>query len=154
MAGELLDEAVEDLGEAISQLRELARGIHPAVLTEGGLPPALRGLVRRSPVPAEVVAVPDERFDPAIESAVYFIVSEGLTNAVRHAEASAIQIEVTHTDGTLVAEVRDDGAGGADGAGGGLRGLADRLAALDGRLTVVSPAGAGTVLRAEVPCGS
>lgn len=153
-AGELLDEAVEDLGEAISQLRELARGIHPAVLTEGGLPPALKGLVRRSPVPADVVAVPDERFDPAIESAVYFLVSEGLTNAVRHAEASEIQIEVTHADGTLVAEVRDDGGGGADVAGGGLRGLADRLAALDGRLTVVSPEGAGTMLRAEVPCGS
>jgi signal transduction histidine kinase len=105
-------------------------------------------------VPAEVVAVPEERFDPAIESAVYFLVSEGLTNAVRHAGASEVQIEVTQADGTLVAEVRDDGSGGADGAGGGLRGLADRLAALDGRLTVVSPAGAGTLLRAEVPCGS
>ncbi len=151
---ELLDEAVEDLGEAISQLRELARGIHPAVLTEGGLQPALRGLVRRSPVPAEVVAVPDARLDPAIESAVYFLVSEGLTNAVRHAGATQIHIEVTHDGELLAAEVRDDGAGGADLAGGGLRGLADRLAALDGRLTVVSPAGDGTILRAEVPCVS
>lgn len=153
-AEELLDEAAEDLGEAIAQLRELARGIHPAVLTEGGLQPALRGLVRRSPVPAEVVAVPPERLDPAIESAVYFLVSEGLTNAVRHAEATQIHIEVTLDGDTLVTEVRDDGAGGADVAGGGLRGLADRLAALDGRLSVVSPAGDGTILRAEVPCGS
>lgn len=153
-AGELLDEAVEDLGEAISQLRELARGIHPAVLTEGGLTPALRGLVRRSPIPVEIASVPEARFDAAVESAVYFILSEGLTNAVRHAEPSAITIEVTHDDGVLVAEVRDDGRGGADVAGGGLRGLADRVAALDGTLTVESPAGAGTVLRAEVPCGS
>lgn len=152
--GELLDEAVEDLGEAISQLRELARGIHPAVLTEGGLTPALRGLVRRSPIPVEIASVPEDRFDPAVESAVYFILSEGLTNAVRHAEPREITIEVTHEEGVLVAEVRDDGRGGADIAGGGLRGLADRLAALDGTLTVVSPAGAGTVLRAEVPCGS
>ena len=153
-AEELLDEAVEDLGEAISQLRELARGIHPAVLTEGGLQPALRGLVRRSPVPAEVVTVPPARLDPAIESAVYFLVSEGLTNAVRHADATQIQIEVRLDGDTLVTEIRDDGVGGADVAGGGLRGLADRLAALDGRLSVESPAGDGTKLRAEVPCGS
>ncbi|MBJ7330092.1 MAG: PAS domain S-box protein [Solirubrobacteraceae bacterium] len=153
-ASELLDEAVGDLSEAISELRELARGIHPAVLTEGGLDPALRGLIRRSPVPAELVGVPAERLDAAIESAVYFVVSEGLANAARHAGAAAIEIEVTTAHGTLTAEVRDDGAGGADAAGGGLRGLGDRLAALNGHITVVSPAGGGTILRAEVPCGS
>jgi PAS domain S-box-containing protein len=153
-ARELLDDASADLAQGLAELRELARGIHPAVLIEGGLGPALRGLVRRSAVPARVASVPAERLPPAVESAAYFVFSEGLTNVARHAPAATlVQIDVARRDSRLVVEVRDDGDGGADPAGGGLRGLADRLAALDGRLDVSSPPGGGTTLRAEVPCG-
>lgn len=151
---EILDESAEDLAEALSSLRELARGIHPAVLTDGGLGPALRGLARRSPVPVELVAVPEERCAAAAEAAIYFVAAEGLTNAARYAEASVVEVEVVLADGMLSVEVRDDGRGGADASGSGLRGLADRLAALDGRLTVQSTDGEGTIVRAEVPCGS
>lgn len=152
--GEILGEAAEDLAEALADLRELARGIHPAVLTDGGLGPALRGLARRSPVPVDLVAVPTERCGPGAESAIYFVAAEGLTNAARYADASVVEVEVALDDGLLSVEVRDDGRGGADPSGSGLRGLSDRLAALDGRLTVASSAGKGTIVRAEVPCGS
>ena len=152
-ARELLDEAGADLSRGIDELRELARGIHPAVLIEGGLPPALRGLVRRSAVPARLCAVPAERLPAAVEAAAYFAVAEGLTNVARHAPAATlVEIDVTRRNGRLVIEVRDDAAGGADPAGGGLRGLADRFAALEGSLEVLSPPGGGTTLRAEVPC--
>jgi PAS domain S-box-containing protein len=154
-ARELLDEAATDLAQGLDELRELARGIHPAVLMEGGLGPALRGLVRRSAVPARLASVPAERFPQAVEAAAYFVVSEALTNVARHAPAATlVDIGVGRRDGRLVVEVRDDAGGGADPAGGGLRGLADRLAALDGSLQVLSPPGGGTTLRAEVPCGS
>jgi PAS domain S-box-containing protein len=152
-ARELLDHASEDLARGLDELRVLARGIHPAVLVEGGLAPALRGLVRRSAVPARLCAVPAERFPAAVEAAAYFAVSEGLTNVARHAQAATlVEIEVVRRDGRLLVEVRDDAAGGADPEGGGLRGLADRFATLDGRLEVLSPRGGGTTLRAEVPC--
>jgi PAS domain S-box-containing protein len=152
---EMLAEASEDLSTAISELRELARGIHPAVLTEGGLEPALRGLVQRSAVPAELVAVPKERFAVTAEAAIYYAVAEALTNVARHAEATGVEVHVEAADGRLWAEVRDDGVGGASESGGtGLRGLSDRLAVLDGGLTVDSPPGAGTKVRVEVPCGS
>ncbi len=151
---EILEESAEDLAEALSSLRELARGIHPAVLTDGGLGPALRGLARRSPVPVELVAVPQERCAAAAEAAIYFVAAEGLTNAARYADATVVEVEVALEHGTLSVEVRDDGRGGADPAGSGLRGLADRLAALDGRLIVSSAEGKGTTVRAEVPCGS
>jgi PAS domain S-box-containing protein len=151
---EILDESATDLSEALANLRELARGIHPAVLTDGGLGPALRGLARRSPVPVELVAVPDQRCAPAPEAAVYFVAAEGLTNAARYADATLVEVEVELADGLLSVEVRDDGRGGADPSGSGLRGLADRLAALDGRLVVSSAEGKGTIVRAEVPCGS
>jgi PAS domain S-box-containing protein len=152
---ELVDEASSDLSEAISELRELARGIHPAVLTEGGLEPALRGLVRRSAVPAQLVAVPPGRFPEGVEAAIYFTVAEGLTNAARHAQAELVEIEVTHRDGVLRVEVRDDGIGGAgSSAGTGLRGLVDRLEVLSGSLVVSSPSGEGTTILAEVPCAS
>ncbi|HEY4096478.1 MAG TPA: PAS domain S-box protein [Baekduia sp.] len=155
-ARELIVEADGALTTALAELRELARGIHPAVLTEGGLRPALRGLVGRSPVPATVVAVPERRLPASIEAAVYFFVAEGLTNAARHAGDVQIQVEVIDADalGRLVVEVRDDGDGGADPAGGGLRGLIDRLAVIGGTLTVISPPGGGTTLRGEIPCGS
>lgn len=151
---EIIDECAADLGEALSDLRELARGIHPAVLTDGGLGPALRGLARRSPVPVDLVAIPEDRCEASAEAAIYFVAAEGLTNAARHAQASRVEIEVQLSDGALSVEVRDDGVGGADPAGSGLRGLADRAAALDGHLTVSSAAGAGTIVRAQVPCAS
>jgi PAS domain S-box-containing protein len=154
-ARELLDEGIADLAQGIAELRELARGIHPAVLMEGGLGPALRGLVRRSPVPTQLASVPPERLPDAIEVAAYFVVSEGLTNVARHAPgATLVKIDVARRDGTLVVEVRDDAGGGANAGGSGLRGLADRLAALDGSLEVLSPEGEGTTLRAEIPCPS
>jgi len=154
-ARDLLDAAIEELSAAMAELRELARGIHPAVLTEGGLRPALETLAARSTVPVRLVSTPDQRFAAAVEATAYFTVAEALTNAARYAEPQRIEVEVRSADGVLAVQVRDDGKGGADpDAGSGLRGLADRLAALDGRLEVVSPAGAGTTLRAEIPCGS
>jgi PAS domain S-box-containing protein len=157
-ARELLAELDEGLTEALAELRELARGIHPAILTEGGLAPALDGLVRRSVVPARVATRPAEgrRYGAAVEAAAYFLVAEGLTNAARHAADSAtlVEIAVAEAHELLVVEVRDDGPGGADPEGGGLRGLADRLAVLGGALTVTSPPSGGTVLRGEIPCAS
>jgi PAS domain S-box-containing protein len=154
-ARELLAEATSELRQATVELRELARGIHPAVLTEGGLDPALRGLASRSPVPASIRAVPEARFPSPVEAAAYFVVAEGLTNVARHAKtASRVDVEVSEADGVLVVEVRDDGDGGATVDGSGLRGLSDRVTALDGELRVVSPSGGGTELRAVIPCGS
>jgi PAS domain S-box-containing protein len=150
---ELLDTALDDLAEATRELRELARGIHPVALTEGGLRPALQALVSRSTIRARLVAVPDARYAAQVEATAYFIVAEGLTNAARYAAAERVEIEVVRRDGSLRIEVRDDGRGGANPAGGsGLRGLADRVAALDGRMDVVSPPGGGTSLRVEIPC--
>jgi PAS domain S-box-containing protein len=154
-AHELLGAALGDLDDATRELRELARGIHPAALTEGGLRPALEALAARSSVPARLVAVPSERFAAAVEATAYFTVAEGLTNAARYAGAQRVEIEATRLDGRLRVEVRDDGRGGADPAvGSGLRGLADRAAALDGELALISPPGGGTALRLELPCGS
>ena len=154
-ARQLLDEAAAELREAIAALRELARGIHPAVLTEGGLDPALRGLAARSALPARIEVVPAARFPATVEAAAYFVVAEGMTNAARHASgAAAVVVAVREDGGSLVVEVRDDGPGGAAADGGGLRGLDDRVAALGGRFEVESPVGAGTLLRAEIPCAS
>jgi PAS domain S-box-containing protein len=154
-ARRLLDAALDDLGAATGELRELARGIHPAALTEGGLKPALEALVARSSIPTWLVAVPEARFAAAVEATAYFTVAEALTNAARYAGARRTEVEVARGDHRLRVEVRDDGRGGADAAAGsGLRGLADRLSALDGVLEVISPPGEGTVLRAEIPCGS
>jgi PAS domain S-box-containing protein len=153
-AREPLDAALGDLEHATRELRELARGIHPAALTEGGLRPALEALVARSSVPTRLVGVPDARFAPSVEATAYFTVSEGLTNTARYAAAKRVEVEAVHLDSRLRVEVRDDGRGGADPSeGSGLRGLADRVAALDGVLNVISPPGGGTVLRAEIPCG-
>ncbi len=155
MAAELLDEAIEDLATATAELRELARGIHPAVLTEGGLEPALAGLARRVPVRVTLAATPERRLPAPVEVTAYFVVAEALTNVARHAGASSATVTLTLDGGCLVVEVRDDGRGGADAASGsGLRGLADRVHALGGGLAVDSPPGQGTHLRAELPCGS
>ncbi|MBI5106215.1 MAG: PAS domain S-box protein [Solirubrobacterales bacterium] len=151
----LLDEALAELDGATAELRELARGIHPAVLTEGGLHPALRALAARSAVPVVLQEVPDARFAASVEATAYFVVAEALTNVARHACAERATVVVREEAGALVVEVRDDGCGGAAGAGGtGLRGLDDRLAALGGRLSMQSPSGEGTTIRAEIPCAS
>jgi signal transduction histidine kinase len=154
LAGELLDEAMAELSEASAELRELARGIHPAVLTDRGLAAALSGLAGRSQVPVEIVETPAERLPGPIESATYFVIAEALTNVARYSEAGAATVRVARENGAVEVEVRDDGVGGANPAAGtGLRGLGDRVAALDGELTVDSPDGEGTTVRARIPCG-
>ena len=147
----LLAETVDELAGALEELRELARGIYPALLTDCGLAPALTALAERSPLPAVVTAAPAGRLPDAVEHAAYFVVSEGLANAAKHSAAGEVSIDVRVADGVLVVEVADDGAGGADPDGAGLRGLADRLAAVGGRLHLASPAGGGTRLTAELP---
>jgi len=148
----LLDSAASELTAGLSELRELARGIHPAVLTERGLDPALAGLAARAPLPVRVTTTDLEDLPPAVEAAAYFVVMEALTNVAKYASASAAEVTVTRHDGHVVVGVQDDGIGGADPAGGsGLAGLADRVAALGGRLDVESPPGGGTVVRAEMP---
>jgi signal transduction histidine kinase len=151
----MLDAAREELRQALEELRELARGIHPAVLTDRGLDAALESLADRTPVPVALDESPAERLPAPVEAAAYFVVAESLTNVARYARAHEAHVRVCRRDGTAVVEVRDDGVGGADAAGGtGLRGLADRLAALDGSLEVLSPPGGGTLVRATIPCAS
>jgi signal transduction histidine kinase len=153
-AVELLGASLHELGEATAELRELARGIHPAVLTNRGLEAAIKGLASRSPVPVEVLETPEDRLPSSIESAVYFVVAEALTNAARYARAHRVTVSVVRHNGNVHVEVSDDGVGGADVEhGSGLRGLQDRVAALEGRLELASAAGEGTVLRARIPCG-
>jgi signal transduction histidine kinase len=151
-ADELLVDAEQELQEALHELRELARGIHPAILTDGGLTPALRTLAERTPIPVSVTA-PERRLPPPVETATYFIVSEALANVVKHARASRASVTVDADANEVAVVVEDDGVGGADLAGGsGLRGLQDRVHALGGRLSVASEPGAGTRVRAELPC--
>jgi signal transduction histidine kinase len=150
----LLDETDAEVQAALAELRELARGIHPAVLTDHGLGPAIRTLAERSPLPVEVGAS-DERLAGEIETAVYFIVAEALANVAKHARASKARVSVARENGIVRVEVSDDGVGGAAPDGGtGLRGLADRAGALDGKLVVESLAGYGTRVVAEIPCAS
>ena len=148
----LLDHAQEELKTSLAELRELARGIHPAVLTERGLEAAVQSLVQRAPVPVTVDAACAGRLAEPVESAAYFVVSEGLANVAKYAQATQASVALRRVDDRVTIEVADDGVGGADTANGsGLRGLADRVAALDGTLTLKSPAGRGTQLRAEIP---
>ncbi len=152
-ARQLLGTARDEARAALEDLRELARGIHPAVLTDRGLGAAVEALADRSPVPVEVVSVPGERLPAVVEAAAYFVVAEALTNVAKYAGATHAEVRLAHEHGFALVEVRDDGAGGADpSAGSGLRGLADRLAALDGRLDIDSPPGRGTAVRARIPC--
>jgi PAS domain S-box-containing protein len=154
-AVELLDEAQEDLASATDELRELARGLHPAVLTDGGLGPALRGLIARLPLEVSVAGVPDGRLPLDVESTAYFVVAEGLTNVVRYADTQRAHVALELSQGQLAIEVRDFGRGGADpDAGTGLRGLQARVAMHGGRLSLASPPGRGTTMRVEVPCAS
>ncbi len=149
----LLESATKEAREALVELRELARGIHPAVLTEIGLTGAIQALVERSMVAATIVAVPAGRFPGPIEATAYFVVSEALANVAKHAPAANARIEIRRLDGQIVVSVSDDGAGGArPDAGSGLRGLADRVASVGGALQIDSPAGGGTRLEAQIPC--
>jgi signal transduction histidine kinase len=147
-----LDAARVELDQAIDELRELARGLHPSVLSDHGLELALRGLAERAPLPVEIESTPEERLPDRVESASYFVVAEALTNVARYAEASRASVNVTRADGQVLVEVTDDGVGGADPANGsGLRGLLDRVSALGGTLELDSPPGGGTTVRAAIP---
>jgi len=147
----LLDASREELAQALEELRELARGIHPAVLTDRGLPEALEALAARTPLPIDLEG-PDARLPGPVEAAAYYVVSEALANVTKYAEASSVRVQIAQQNGSAVVEVSDDGVGGADPErGSGLRGLADRLAALNGTLVVQSPRGEGTCIRAEIP---
>jgi PAS domain S-box-containing protein len=154
-AGPLLERLGEELGEASAELRELARGIHPAVLTERGLGPAITALADRAPLPVDIVDVPEDRLPASVETTAYFTIAEALTNVAKYAQASRASVRAAKEDGTLIVEVSDDGVGGADAAdGSGLSGLADRVGACDGSLTVTSPPGEGTIVRATLPLGA
>jgi signal transduction histidine kinase len=148
----LVDGLSERLSSALAELRELARGIHPSILTDQGLTPAIDALADRAPVEVRAVVDVEERLSEPVEAAAYFVVAEALTNVVKYAQASAVEVEVRCVDGDVLVEVADDGVGGVDvAAGSGLRGLQDRLAAVDGRLAIDSPPGGGTRLRARIP---
>jgi signal transduction histidine kinase len=149
----LLDQARSQLTDTLEELRGLAQGIHPGILTERGLRAALEELAYGARLPLELDVALPERLPDRVEAAAYFVVSEALTNVSKHAEATAVRISVQRSDGRAVVEVADDGVGGADRAqGSGLRGLTDRVDALGGRLSVESPPGRGTVVHAEIPC--
>jgi signal transduction histidine kinase len=156
-AGELrmrLDRAVEQASGALEELRDLSRGIHPAILTEGGLGPALRAMTRRSPIPVQLDLCVADRLPDQVEVSAYYIVAEALTNAAKHSRASAITVTVEPdwARGSLRIEAADDGVGGADFTGGtGLVGLKDRAEALGGHFDLHSPRGAGTTLRVQLP---
>jgi len=142
----------DELDGAIDDLREISRGIHPAILSEGGLGPALRTLSRRSAVPVELDAQADSRFPAQVEVAAYYVASEALTNATKHARASRARVVVEERDGTLHLSIGDDGVGGAEPAqGSGLLGLRDRVEALGGSIHVSSPRGEGTLVVVELP---
>jgi PAS domain S-box-containing protein len=150
---QLLREALTQAQRATEELRELAQGILPGILTQGGLGAALEGLASRTPVPVEV-SVAVDRLPAAVEATAYFVVSEALTNVAKHARATGATVLAWIEDGVLSLRVRDDGVGGARRAGSGLVGLADRLAALDGELRVESPPGGGTLVAADIPVRS
>jgi signal transduction histidine kinase len=150
-----LERARGEIATSLKELRQVARGLHPAVVSSHGLEIALEQLAATAPVPVALTVRVDHRLPEAIEVAAYYIVSESLANIGKHAHAEAVRVEVLRQDGLVLVEVADDGVGGADTENGsGLRGLADRVEALGGRLRVWSPAGAGTRVSAEIPCGS
>jgi signal transduction histidine kinase len=150
---ELLDVIEAGLAGALGELRDLAAGILPPLLVDRGLPAAVAELAGRSPVPVEIARMPSERLGPEVEVAAYFVISEALANVVKHAGARHVTVLVDRDDGRAVVEVTDDGVGGAvSRSGSGLRGLSDRVGALDGSLAVQSPPGGGTRLHVELPC--
>ena len=150
-----LDRALEEARAALAELRELARGIHPQILTSAGLATAVGSLAQRASINVAVRIPPEDRYEPAIESAAYFVIAEALANVAKYAAASNVMVAAGWSDGELTVEIADDGVGGAAASSGsGLRGLADRLAALDGRLEIRSPVGGGTCVRARIPSSS
>ena len=154
-AGRIIEEARLGLGAALHELRELSQGIHPGLLTERGLGPALQELAYLAPMSIELAVPVDERLPEPVEAAAYYVVAEALANVAKYASAGAVSVTVQRRNGTAVVEVADDGVGGADpGRGSGLRGLSDRVEALGGTLALESPAGLGTRVRAEIPCAS
>jgi signal transduction histidine kinase len=153
-AGELVARAREEAELAVKDLRDLARGIHPAVLSDLGLAAALEALAARAPVPVQVSGVPSDALPPAVEAAAYFVTAEALTNVAKYAHASECSVCLSLEDGRLRVEIRDDGVGGADpSTGSGLLGLQDRVEALHGSLEVDSPPGDGTAVIIELPAG-
>ncbi len=154
-AGEMLGSVGDELERALGELRELARGIHPAVLSDRGLEAAVSSLASRAPFAVDLRSVPEERLPEGVESAAFFVVSEALANATKHSRAAHASIGVARANGWVTVEVSDNGVGGANLANGtGLRGLTDRITALDGQLEIYSPPGAGTLIRARIPCES
>jgi signal transduction histidine kinase len=150
-----LDAAAAELAGALTELRDLARGLHPLILSDAGLGPALESLAQRSALPVTVLGMaPQDRPPRRVEETAYYVAAETLANAAKHAGASAVTVSAARLGDQLVVEIIDDGWGGADPNGSGLRGLADRVAALDGQLVVDSPVGAGTRIRATLPCAS
>jgi signal transduction histidine kinase len=148
----LLDDALSELRTSLSELRELARGIHPAVLTEKGLDAAIYALASRAPIPVTLESDGNGRLPEAVEIAAYFVVSEALANVAKYARATEATVAVQRVEGSVHVDISDDGVGGADiGRGSGLRGLADRVAALDGTLSIDSPPGRGTRVHVELP---
>ena len=154
-ARSLLESAADELTHAIEELRVVARGIHPAILTDRGLGSALEVLAKRTPLPVTIANELPTRLPAAVEAAAYYVVAESLTNVARYAQASVVEVRLTRNEGLARVEIMDDGIGGADPSrGSGLRGLADRVEALDGRLGVESPVSAGTRIWAEIPLQS
>lgn len=154
-AKQVIERAHDEAKQALTELRELVRGLHPAVLDHRGLDAALSGIAARSPVPARLTVDVPVRPSPTVEAVAYFVVSEALTNVAKHARATAIDITVRRIDSVLSLTIRDDGGGGADPARGtGLRGLSQRVSSVDGVLRVDSPAGGPTVISVELPCES
>jgi signal transduction histidine kinase len=152
-AESLIRTAEDDLKQALAELRELARGIHPAVLSDRGLAAALQALAQRAPVPVTLTRIPDARLPDAVEAAIYYVVAEAITNVAKYAHATQAHVAVERANGIATVIVSDDGIGGAEpGAGSGLVGLIDRVEALDGHLRLESPPGRGTLLSAEIPC--
>ena len=151
-AHEALTRANEELAATLAELRELARGLHPAVLTDHGLEPAIRSLIQRATLPVELTFEVAERPSDAVEVAAYYVIAESLTNVAKYADATVARVEVRALGDRLLVEVADDGVGGADHSkGSGLLGLEDRVAAIGGRLHVESVPGQGTSVRADVP---
>jgi PAS domain S-box-containing protein len=148
---ELVDSAQQELDLALEEIRELVRGLHPRLLTDRGLGPALEALAARALLPVEIVGVPPTRLPAQVEAAAYYLVAEALANAAKHSGASVVTVRVSLEECLLVVEIVDDGIGGADPTGSGLRGLSDRVAALGGLLALSSAPGRGTALRAEIP---
>jgi len=151
-ASQLIAQAREEAQLAVKELRELARGIHPALLSDRGLEAALDALAARAPVPVEITGVPDDPLPQPVEAAVYFVTAEALTNIAKYARAEGAAVNLAIDDGSVLLQITDDGVGGADTTGGtGLSGLCDRVEALDGTIDIESPPGGGTAVRVQIP---